>query len=76
MSSLRKIAVLSVSAGAGHVRAAEALVATAKLTHPGVEVVHIDVMELVPKLFRQILILVGIGDKYPHCHRFQQRLCL
>ncbi len=67
MSSIRKIAVLSVSAGAGHVRAAEALVATAKLTHPGVEVVHIDVMELVPKLFRKIYAekYVDVVNRHP-----------
>ena len=44
MNAIRKLAVLSVSAGAGHVRAAEALVATAKLHYPGVEAVHIDVI--------------------------------
>jgi processive 1,2-diacylglycerol beta-glucosyltransferase len=61
ISSIRKIAILSVSAGAGHVRAAEALVATAKLHHPDVEAVHVDVMELVPKLFRKLY-----AEKYVH----------
>ncbi len=52
MNEPHTIAVFSVSAGAGHVRAAEALVATARISEPGSRVVHIDLMELVPKLFR------------------------
>ncbi|HPX62500.1 MAG TPA: glycosyltransferase [Deltaproteobacteria bacterium] len=50
----QKIAVLSVSAGSGHVRAAEAIKATADRYCPQMEVVHIDVMDLVPELFRKI----------------------
>jgi processive 1,2-diacylglycerol beta-glucosyltransferase len=50
----QKIAILSVSAGAGHVRAAQALQAAAEKWYPGVETVHIDLMELVPKLFKTI----------------------
>lgn len=50
----RKIAVFSVSAGAGHVRAALALQAAAERWYPGAEVTHVDVMELVPRLFRTI----------------------
>ena len=50
----KKIAILSVSAGAGHVRAAQALQAAAEKYFPGVESVHIDLMELVPKLFKTI----------------------
>jgi processive 1,2-diacylglycerol beta-glucosyltransferase len=53
-ATLKKIAILSVSAGAGHVRAAQALQAAAERYYPGVETVHIDLMELVPKLFRTI----------------------
>jgi processive 1,2-diacylglycerol beta-glucosyltransferase len=50
-----RIAVLSVSAGAGHVRAAEALVATAEAELGGrVEAVHIDVMDLVNRMFRKV----------------------
>jgi processive 1,2-diacylglycerol beta-glucosyltransferase len=49
---MSRIAILSVSAGAGHVRAAEALrLAAAARGH---EVRHIDVMELVPRLFRKL----------------------
>ncbi len=46
------IAVFSVSAGTGHVRAAEALRATAALKFPAASVVHVDLMTLVPPLFK------------------------
>lgn len=48
----KSVVVISVSAGAGHVRAAQALEAAAQRWHPGVAVTHIDLMDLVPKLFR------------------------
>ncbi|NVN89846.1 MAG: galactosyldiacylglycerol synthase [Desulfuromonadales bacterium] len=50
----QKILILSVSAGAGHVRAAQALQAAAEKWYPGVETVHLDLMELVPRLFKTI----------------------
>lgn len=50
----KKLVIFSVSAGAGHLRAAQALVATAKRCYPDVEVVHVDLMELVPQLFRKV----------------------
>ncbi len=50
----RHIVVLSVSAGAGHVRAAQALQASAERWHPDTQVTHIDVMDLVPALFRKV----------------------
>jgi processive 1,2-diacylglycerol beta-glucosyltransferase len=50
----QRIAVFSVSAGSGHVRAAQALKAAADLWYPETEVVHIDLMEYVPSLFRTI----------------------
>lgn len=64
---MKRILALSVSAGAGHVRAAQALVAAA----PGrgdVEVVHADVLDFVPTAFRRLygefyLDLVG---RHPH----------
>jgi len=52
--SKRTIAVFSVSAGTGHLRAAEALTATARTKFPNLEVVHIDLMTLVPPLFREL----------------------
>lgn len=48
-----RILVLSVSAGAGHVRAAQALVAAASM-QAGVEARHIDVLDLVPASFKAI----------------------
>lgn len=48
------IAVLSVSAGAGHVRAAQALQAAAERWYEGARLIHIDVMELVSGLFRKL----------------------
>lgn len=50
----QKIAIFSVSAGAGHIRAAHALQAAAERWYPGVETVHVDLMDLVPKLFRKV----------------------
>jgi processive 1,2-diacylglycerol beta-glucosyltransferase len=52
----RKIVLFSVSAGSGHVRAAQALQAAAERWFPEVEVVHVDLMEVVPKLFRSIYV--------------------
>jgi processive 1,2-diacylglycerol beta-glucosyltransferase len=54
MDRKQKIAIFSVSAGAGHVRAAQALQAAAERWYPGVETVHVDLMELVPKLFKKV----------------------
>lgn len=54
--SKTKIAIFSVSAGAGHVRAAQALAAAAERYYPDAQVVHMDVMELVPRLFRKVYI--------------------
>ncbi len=47
-----KLAILSVSAGAGHMRCAEAIKIAAEAR--GIEARHIDVMDLVPKLFRKL----------------------
>jgi processive 1,2-diacylglycerol beta-glucosyltransferase len=49
-----RIVVFSVSAGSGHVRAAQALQSTAEKWYPDTDVLHIDLMELVPKLFRAL----------------------
>ena len=48
------ILLLSVSAGAGHGRAAEALRAEAAASFPGAEAKPIDVMTLVPSSFRAL----------------------
>jgi processive 1,2-diacylglycerol beta-glucosyltransferase len=49
----KKILLLSVSAGAGHVRAAEALRAYAQ-EDEDIEALHLDVMDYVPKSFRKL----------------------
>jgi len=48
-----RIAIFSVSAGAGHVRAAEAIEAAAAAWFPDVEATHVDVMSLVSRAFRK-----------------------
>lgn len=50
----RRVVILSVSAGAGHVRAAEALRETALASYPGVQATHIDLMNLVPDGFKKL----------------------
>ena len=52
MSESKRILLLSVSAGAGHGRAAEALRAEAQAHFPGIAARHIDVMTLVPRSFQ------------------------
>jgi processive 1,2-diacylglycerol beta-glucosyltransferase len=47
------IALFSVSAGTGHVRAAEAI-RSAATSIPGVTTVHLDLMTLVPPLFKKL----------------------
>jgi processive 1,2-diacylglycerol beta-glucosyltransferase len=49
-----KLLILSVSAGAGHVRAAQALEAAAKLARPAVQATHVDLLTLVPADFRRL----------------------
>jgi processive 1,2-diacylglycerol beta-glucosyltransferase len=50
----RHILVLSVSAGAGHVRAAEAVCAAAQSAQPPVRTTHLDLLTLVPREFRKL----------------------
>ncbi len=52
--SPKTLAIFSVSAGAGHVRAAEAVRAFAERDFPGVKAVHIDLMTLVNDLFKKL----------------------
>ncbi len=52
MGRMTRLAILSVSAGAGHLRAAEAIRTAA--TARGIDALHIDVMDLVPRLFRKL----------------------
>src|SRR3954469_8220485 len=48
----RRLLILSVSAGAGHVRAAQALEAAANVA--GIEAIHIDLLTLVPRQFSKL----------------------
>ncbi|SDX83493.1 Monogalactosyldiacylglycerol synthase [Collimonas sp. OK242] len=50
----RKLLLLSVSAGAGHMRAAEALRAYAAAEFPDTEAIHLDAMDYVPAGFRAV----------------------
>jgi processive 1,2-diacylglycerol beta-glucosyltransferase len=52
--SQKHILVLSVSAGAGHVRAAQALCAAAERDFPELRLTHIDLMDIVPGGFRKV----------------------
>jgi len=54
MKQASKLLILSVSAGAGHMRAAEAVRAHAASVIPPVSAVHVDLMTLVPDTFRRI----------------------
>jgi processive 1,2-diacylglycerol beta-glucosyltransferase len=46
--------ILSVSAGAGHVRAAQAIEAAAREARPSIEAAHLDLLSLVPADFRKL----------------------
>jgi processive 1,2-diacylglycerol beta-glucosyltransferase len=59
MTKPQRILVLSVSAGAGHVRAAQAICAAAEEVSPQLSVKHLDVLELVSPAFRKLY-----GDSY------------
>ncbi len=63
----RSLLILSVSAGAGHVRAAEALRARAAEAYPDVQATHIDLMEWVPSVFRKVYAesFLYVVEKYP-----------
>ena len=50
MKQTKSILILSVSAGSGHIRAAQALFETISLEYPSYSAVHIDVMDLVQKV--------------------------
>lgn len=59
MTQPKRVLVLSVSAGAGHVRAAQAICAAAEDVSPQLTVKHLDVLELVSPTFRKLY-----GDSY------------
>lgn len=59
MTKPKRILVLSVSAGAGHVRAAQPICAAAEVGRPDLTLAHLDVLEVVPPGFRKLY-----GDSY------------
>jgi processive 1,2-diacylglycerol beta-glucosyltransferase len=50
----KKVLILSVSAGAGHLRAAEALERAFRLANPALEVRHVDTLQYTNKIFRHL----------------------
>jgi processive 1,2-diacylglycerol beta-glucosyltransferase len=65
--TVKKILLLSVSAGAGHMRAAEAIRAFAAEDEAKIEATHLDVMNFVPAGFRKIYtdFYINLVNKYP-----------
>jgi len=55
----KRLLILSVSAGAGHVRAAQALEAAARAAQPPLDATHVDLLSIVPKEFRKLY-----GEQY------------
>jgi processive 1,2-diacylglycerol beta-glucosyltransferase len=55
----KRLLILSVSAGAGHVRAAQAVEAAATAANPALEATHLDLLALVPKEFKKLY-----GEQY------------
>ena len=51
-----KVLITSLSAGSGHVRAAEAVLAAFRRTAPEVEVAHVDVADFVTPQFRRLYV--------------------
>ncbi|MHC4913891.1 MAG: MGDG synthase family glycosyltransferase [Planctomycetota bacterium] len=50
----RRVLIVSVSAGAGHLRAAQAVEEALRLRHPRVEILNIDALDYVPAAFRRL----------------------
>ena len=67
----RRILLLSVSAGAGHMRAAEALREAAR-ARSGVEATHLDVMDFVPRGFSAVYkdLYVALVNRHPSIWRY------
>ena len=52
----KKILLVSVSTGSGHVRTAEALKKSAKILYPDLEIEHIDMMNYVSSPMRKTIV--------------------
>lgn len=65
--SAHKVLLLSVSAGAGHVRAADALRACAEKELPDVQALHLDVMDYASATFRRLYsdAYIKLVNKHP-----------
>jgi len=63
----QSILILSVSAGNGHVRAAQAITAHAEKCNPTTKVVHSDVMQFVPAAFRKVYTdwYLNLANQFP-----------
>jgi hypothetical protein len=72
----KRILVLGVSAGAGHVRAAQALCAAAHTEFAHLEVTHPDVMDLVSQAFRKVYAdsYIKLVEKMPLAWAYLYRL--
>ncbi len=70
---MRRLLLLSVSVGAGHVRAAQAIEAAAR--EAGLEVEHLDVMDHVPGTFRKVYkdLYIDLVERHPQwwAHLYQ-----
>ncbi|HJV49936.1 MAG TPA: glycosyltransferase [Noviherbaspirillum sp.] len=66
-SGPKRILLLSVSAGAGHVRAAEAIRQAAESHQAAVEARHLDVMDYVPPVFRWLYtnLYISLVKRFP-----------
>jgi processive 1,2-diacylglycerol beta-glucosyltransferase len=67
-----KLVILSASIGTGHVRAAEAIEKTAKQDFPELGVIHLDVMDYIPKIYRHLYAdsYIKIVNNYPALWEF------
>ena len=69
---MKKILILSASTGAGHVRAAEALLATVKKYAPDAEVRHIDIAHLLSRPARTLIVesYNKLAGRFPNAWEF------
>jgi processive 1,2-diacylglycerol beta-glucosyltransferase len=67
LNSVKRILLLSVSAGAGHMRAAEALRAAATAHPSKITATHLDVMNFVPAGFRKVYkdLYIELVNRHP-----------
>jgi processive 1,2-diacylglycerol beta-glucosyltransferase len=73
----KRVLLLSVSAGAGHTRAAEAIRSHAELHETGVTALHLDVMDFVPGGFRKLYtdFYIRLVNKHPAVWGYLYQAC-